>query len=63
VRGVGREGIGIERYKMETTKLIIGLLTLLFCISVYYIGLFQTTMHSIVIAAIAGIVIKLQENK
>ena len=48
------EGIG--------TTIGIGAFIMLFAIGVYTMGFFQTTMWSIVVGAIIGIIIKLKEN-
>ena len=46
--------------EINWTTLGIGLLVVLFCISVYYLGIFQTTIHTTIIVAITLIVLKLK---
>ena len=47
---------------MSSNNLKLGLLSGLFCVSIYYLGAFQTIMYTIIILAVIGIIIKLQEN-
>ena len=45
---------------MNTPNLILGLLSGLFFVSIYFIGFFQTIIHTIIILSITLIVLKLK---
>ena len=49
--------------RINPSIVMIGALVVLFWSSIYFFGVFQTIMWTIIITSIITIVIKLQENK